>query len=1072
MLKAAPLGKLAVSYDQQSLGTKWFSPSTVAVREHRARERADRITEQFVTRFKERDYIPDGGDNALFALLVQLPDWPADLSINVVDEDGEPLAIYLKGRDGRVVRHTILLAQSGDDSYVAPGNVSVSDEESLLQLVLSQLPAGSTLATGGDFPGSASMAGRIVTLREQVAGLALTQRPLLFDALLADCYATKDQSPASLPNPFLPFWSRSQAQLTPLLSMLHVLSPEVPLGRLEELLERLPVSTEEEAVFLESGLLPDPFVEAMSISLGEWSCSVAIDGVLRTRIYNPHADLLARECARQMLANRLGRELVILEAGMDKHVPTGPDDSRVVLLHDDAGNYRALHPVSGEITEFKKGTDSFYMAISSLLQPHERSLMGMQFEHDVEGFRHTLTLRAIEENGGWFDPQKPTEIDSGFLPEWFKDASTHDRLSWKTAVQDYSQALLEAQAPDLLDPQLYGSREQLRKYAREKLEERIALDHGIAVNADEIVVETIHSEMNAGGFFDTDYVYVGPSEVETHYTAQRRSLTDLCLENITVTNINFLLTSRAFDSDDRLIGFLNAGYLFRLVRDLDIGEDYPRFLRFNLSTSPSGQWHRERYARVMQAQMRLDAIEARMAGDFVNGGGLPSERAHRSYKWVTAVLNNPLNDHRRERVEGHPVEVHRLQINGAALRGILVIGTASRASVASLVLFTPQAPDGKCFRELSNPDDLLRQVLHEPVLLDYLVSRAALSSRSDIRHALTAARHSLYMDLVPCVGNFLEAVYDAEVEWVVEAVDEQTTSTWESNWESVWEITRTVGEFALTFAPFKVRLPIAAIRSFHAIWQGIEKAADNDTNASLYFVQAALLLADGLTLPKGRRVKPASATSSGFPVLDPSQALLKTPAGLTLRGDGIYKGVYEKIQEGAAARYYTVQAGKAYAVRYDSSFSTWRVIDARRPDAYYQMPIRLNEQGSWTYAPVGLRGGKKTSKAKPSDGSGDKGGSSAGGAKKLFQLDLDNFFEGSAFRKAQKNIEGDLTVAVKKAVERYRVEGKGNLHPSKHGLYSLDLPGVGRSTGRGAWRLMFEPPKNGVMKAYGVMDPH
>ncbi|KPY16880.1 hypothetical protein [Pseudomonas syringae group genomosp. 3] len=57
MLKAAPMGKLARSNEQKALGPDRFSPSTVAVREHRARERADRMIDQLVERFTEKNYL-------------------------------------------------------------------------------------------------------------------------------------------------------------------------------------------------------------------------------------------------------------------------------------------------------------------------------------------------------------------------------------------------------------------------------------------------------------------------------------------------------------------------------------------------------------------------------------------------------------------------------------------------------------------------------------------------------------------------------------------------------------------------------------------------------------------------------------------------------------------------------------------------------------------------------------------------------------------------------------------------------------------------------------------------------
>ncbi|MEX5624320.1 DUF6543 domain-containing protein, partial [Pseudomonas syringae] len=82
-----------------------------------------------------------------------------------------------------------------------------------------------------------------------------------------------------------------------------------------------------------------------------------------------------------------------------------------------------------------------------------------------------------------------------------------------------------------------------------------------------------------------------------------------------------------------------------------------------LLTSTAGQWHRERFASVMRAQMRLDALEAKMAGDFLGDGGLPPELANRGYKWLAAVLDHPAEGNDRAAVEGHRIQVSQLSIN-------------------------------------------------------------------------------------------------------------------------------------------------------------------------------------------------------------------------------------------------------------------------------------------------------------------------------------------------------------------------------------------------------------------------
>ncbi|RMO97948.1 hypothetical protein ALQ33_05159 [Pseudomonas syringae pv. philadelphi] len=530
------------------------------------------------------------------------------------------------------------------------------------------------------------------------------------------------------------------------------------------------------------------------------------------------------------------------------------------------------------------------------------------------------------------------------------------------------------------------------------------------------------------------------------------------------------------------MGFLKAGYLFGLIRDLNIGEDYPQFLRTLLSTSPTGLWHRERYSRVMLAQMRLDGIEARMAGDFLEDGSLPPDLANRGHKWVTAVLDHPVDGDDRATVEGHRIQVSQLSISGVLLSGVLAIGAEERSSVGSLVIFTPQAPDGKCFREMSSSKDL-QQLLLDPEWLDYLVSRAALPSQADVRRALTAERDTLFMELLPCSENFLEAVYDAEVERVISAVDEQTNSNWETNWQSAWEITKTVGDILLTFTPFKVQLPIAAIRSFYAIWQGIGKAADEDGSAPLYFVQAALLLVDGLTLSKGRRVKPYAPAAVGRSVLDPKTAVPKAPGGLKLRDDGIYRGIHEKAQEGVPSRFYAVQQEKAYAVRYDADSATWRVIDSRRPDAYYQLPIQLDDQGVWVHASVGLRGGGKhpVFKLPSAVGQGENNKPKDLG----YKININEFFASKKFEKADAIIQPvngrDLRKAVDDAIESFVLDKGGNLHrwknarkkvtgPERNDLFFfLDLTGIANSSKRGNWRLVLREAALGELQPWGVL---
>jgi hypothetical protein len=1072
-----------------------FTASVSALREHLARQQADRIIDQFATRFTEEDFFPEDGDTLLFAMLTQLPQWSADTEISIVDEDGEEIACYLKYNDASVIERTITLMQRDDGTYSALDQEPAVATESLFKLIFSQLPATSELGMGGDFPGSNSLEGRIVTLRAQVAALAQANRVMLFEAFLADAKAVKS-NPHLLPNAFLPFWTESLGSPSITLAMLHVLYPQMPVERLEDLLRDLPLSDAEGSDLLHDETLPESFALALQTSLEECTSHRAIDGLLNTRTYDPDTDALARTLAKRLLSNDLGRELIILERDDAKYESFGENDTNIVLRHAGDGEYLREDLYTEQIRAPRKGTDSFYVNIGALLPLGEHVFLGMESENDVAGFRAVLANIAIAENGGWFAPETLEKVDSEFVPDWFRQASSADKLAWKGAVQDYSQAMVEAQAPELPDLASYGEPSQLRSYTRKKLRERLKVDHGLDLEPDEIVVETDHAEVSVSEVGSIGFGYVGSAErPELVVTTQVRGLIDLCLQNLSVTDFNFVPASRVLDKNGRAIRALTPSYIYALVRDLNVGEGYADFLRTRLLTSTEGQWSRERYARVMQAQMRLDALEAKMAGDFHSNGNLPPERKDRAYKWVTAVVNNPVDDDLRATVEGHKIVVGQVSINGVTLDGMLLIAVESRTSVASFVVYTPQAPDGKCFRELDSSEDLRENVFLNKDFLEYLVNLAPVTDRQKVRNALTVSLRNFTLSPVLHTDNFFETAYQAQVDRLIATVDEQTSSTWEKNWESAWEIASFVGETALLFTSFKVALPIAALRSLYAVTQGLRSAANGEQKAAWYFFEAALVLADALPGGKTSKIRPKGAGHSVVSAIDSKRALSKAPDNLKLRTDGHYNGIHELSHEGAPSTFYVKHAGETYTVRHDLEFSTWRLIDPRRPDAYYQMPI-IYKEGNWIHARLGLLGGMPRGRRHGQEAllppAAAVDAQAPGGSARVFRLNMTDYSSEKLFNKRQQGLKERLDESVIKITKDFEVDpGAHSFHPVEkikrevihesgvkevvhEKLFTFDIPGMPSDGGRGAWRLKVREPHDskGILVFHEVMRTH
>lgn len=1008
-----------------------FKPSISAIREHITRQQADRILDQFAERFTEDNYFPEDGDGLLFAMLTCLPQWPVDIGIVVQDSDGALIARYLKGNDLSVVEHSITMVRSKDGSYSAPDSTLSYRTESLFWVLFSQIPPTSAIGTWGD---DISVPGRITALRAQVSISARLERALMFEALLADDHVSKSGSADRSPNPYLPFSTPAPQDWSPVLSALNEVYPQLPIDRLDDQLRSLPLTEAQETDLLHDGLLPEPFFRVLQQSRVEWAHDRAIDGLLKTRTYDEQTDALACTFAERLLKTRLGRDMRIVELGEGNYRPADRDDNCVALVRFGEGVYGVGHEDGALASRAGNNTDSFYLAIISQLQSYERKSLGLKAGDEVTDLRRAIAKLAIDDNGGWFP------VEGLGMPVWLARASPAEKLAWENAVHEYIQALVEAQAPGLPDVLTYGDSDQLRLYAREMLRKRLKIDHGLDLEPDDVVIETLILEVEG--------IVIGdePIVTEKKYRKELCSLTDLSLKNIGFLDAFSSVTTKALNKQGDPLNALTYGYLYDLIRDLDVGENYVRFLTTRLLTSAEGQWRKERYVQSMQAQMRLHALEARLSGEFVVLGLLRADRTDRAYRWVIAALDTPVQGDDRAKVEGHDIVVHRMKVNGVTLDGLLLIAPASREAVPSIVLYIPQAPDGKCFRLFEDGTELRREIFRNPLFLEHLVSHAPSPWQAHVRRSLTVDARNFMLEAIALPRNFCEAAYDARVAHVIAAVNEQTNTTWERNWRDAWDIAIFVGEVALMFAPFYIALPVASLQVIYALIQGVVSIVEGEREAVLYFNEAAVLLL-GLFLGAGRR--PPRAAGVGNVTFSPKAALPKTPDRLRLRSDGVFNGVYETSQHGALSRFYVKDGGRTYPVRYDPDYATWRLIDPRRPDAYYQAPINF-EGGSWTQAKVGLLGGA------PKRVKGKVPGTSDG--PKRYTLDMDGFEDAKAFKKADPYIQEALRKSLQRVTDNYIERGGGKFHGYQEAgtgrfISTLDLTGIPGGKGRGPWRL-------------------
>ena len=335
---------------------------------------------------------PNCSDHAaILPLVTQLTGWPDTLKINIINNKGRLQASYLTGNDDSRITKTIFLTPT-PKGYVLQGR---SKEQPLFRLLAEQVSAASKLAKE-NFQDSNSRQGIAETIREQTASLAKQQRPALFVALGKNAGSVKTDPQLSSPADarFLPYWNNHEASsasrhLTKLQEYFPALQPE----QLSALLEYVPLSSLELRDLDVHSTLPDSVYKAAAELEQRVRLDRAKDGISNQRPYSSDTDLLAREVVKQQLNTQLDKTLIILEPGQRFEASSG-STSAVVLGHLGGGHYEALDLNNGGTIPTDNTPDSFLLAVSTALQPHERLKLGAKWENDVSGLRSHMATAA------------------------------------------------------------------------------------------------------------------------------------------------------------------------------------------------------------------------------------------------------------------------------------------------------------------------------------------------------------------------------------------------------------------------------------------------------------------------------------------------------------------------------------------------------------------------------------------------------------------------------------------------------------------------------------------------------
>lgn len=302
-------------------------------------------------------------------------------------------------------------------------------------------------------------------------------------------------------------------------------------------------------------------------------------------------------------------------------------------------------------------------------------------------------------------------------------------------------------------------------------------------------------------------------------------------------------------------------------------------------------------------------------------------------------------------------------------------------------LYTPDAPDDLILRPYHSLYGDIAGALH-----DYLLARTPVIARNTVSRALYAiAAKKQRVDSLYEAQRVSDArsEFNAYIERTVTDVEDITTSRAEMIERQVVKgLMFAAAPFCMVFPPFALLLDVVFIAV--SAGQAVAAHLEGDVEGALgHWLEASwgalfATVGAGSTVKwLGRTVRNLKYTTRPVSLLTERlntvaavrkealpavrevrfharQAVSHTPDNLQrVTEEGVFFGTWRSPPSAAQPQptYYIRSRGKYFQVRENPHFGGLSLIDARRPAAIYQRPVRLTESGRWTHDRVGLRGG-------------------------------------------------------------------------------------------------------------------
>ena len=297
------------------------------------------------------------------------------------------------------------------------------------------------------------------------------------------------------------------------------------------------------------------------------------------------------------------------------------------------------------------------------------------------------------------------------------------------------------------------------------------------------------------------------------------SLTALALENIKGVRLGESVSFKAqiINPSGPTLS-LSDKQVRAIVSAVDAPGQYKTLLEQKL-LGPDQASLRATWLEGQRARMKLQAYVARLSGDFLD----PKDSAlERGYRRIEHLLKYPSAQH-RPLLDGYRVHANYLMLggtdptrNGMSLDEVLVISTDAPAS--TLLLYTPQGPDGKAWRELADAE-AIKTLLHQQDWKNYCIARAARNEQWD--PAQLFARQFPLVRYLPIEGDLFTTLYEARAKHLINSVEYFAASNQRVGRDTLWYWINVGSRFALEFvlggASLQLSLPVYLLRGLYGL---------------------------------------------------------------------------------------------------------------------------------------------------------------------------------------------------------------------------------------------------------------